>query len=140
VSPFAPIPPHHPSSVPLLGLRILAVEDHAVGRVLLQALLEGIGAEATLAATGEEALALAEHEDFDVVLVDLGLPDVSGEALAAALAECPGTCEAAILAVTGRGRPQALPAVFHDWLSKPYSARELYTLIARSRPRFAERA
>ena len=60
--------------------------------------------------------------------------------LAEALVGCSGTRSAAILAVTGRGRPAVLPEVFHDWLSKPYSARELYTLIARSRPLAAQRA
>lgn len=138
--PLEPFSFHRSPPPPLRGFRVLAVEDHAIGRVLLQALLEGIGAQAVLAATGEEALALADRETFDVVLVDLGLPDLPGEALAAALAHRPGTRDAAMLAVTGRCRPEVLPGVFHDWLSKPYSARELYALLARSRPRAAERA
>lgn len=115
---------------PLEGVAVLVVEDHAIGRILLAAMLEGIGARPTLVATGEEALAVADHERFDVVLVDLGLPDVAGDRLALALSGRPGTAGVPIVALTGRERPTTLPPVFREWLVKPYSARDLHGMLA----------
>ncbi len=131
--------PHDPTPRPLDGLRILAVEDHAIGRILLGAMLEGIGATTTLVATGEEATKIADRETFDVVLVDLGLPDVAGDRLALALSGHRGTAGVPIVAVTGRERPTVLPPVFRDWLVKPFSARELHTVLSAVAGRAAER-
>lgn len=129
----APRPPHD-------GLRLLAVEDHGIGRVLLQAMLAPLGVDATIVADGLTALRFAEKESFDVVFVDLGLPDVAGDRLAADLAHARGTAHARIVAVTGRARPTALPAVFADWLEKPFSVRDLDALLGRLTPRLTKRA
>lgn len=110
---------------PLEGLRLLAVEDHAIGRILLEAMLGPLGVEATIVVDGTSARDAARAETFAVVLVDLGLPDIAGERLAEELARLPGTREATFVAVTGRARPAELPAVFADWLEKPFSVREL---------------
>lgn len=110
---------------PLEGLRLLAVEDHAIGRILLEAMLGPLGVDATIVPDGASAREAARAETFTVVLVDLGLPDIAGERLAGELAQLPGTCAAAFVAVTGRARPTELPAVFTDWLEKPFSVREL---------------
>ena len=131
MDPTAPTtlrPPHE-------DLRLLAVEDHGIGRVLLQAMLAPLGVDATVVADGLSALRVAERETFDVVFVDLGLPDVSGERLAADLARTRGAANAAIVAVTGRSRPAELPAVFVDWLEKPFSVRDLDALLGRCSPR-----
>jgi two-component system, sensor histidine kinase len=110
---------------PLEGLRLLAVEDHAIGRILLEAMLGPLGVDATVVADGAAARDAARTGNFAVVLVDLGLPDVPGERLAGELARLPGCRDAAIVAVTGRARPDELPPVFVDWLEKPFSVREL---------------
>lgn len=129
----APRPPHD-------GLRLLAVEDHGIGRVLLQAMLAPLGVDATVVADGLTALRVAEKESFDVVFVDLGLPDVTGDRLAADLARSRGTAHAHIVAVTGRSRPASLPPVFADWLEKPFSVRDLDALLGRLAPRLTRRA
>lgn len=115
---------------PLAGLGVLVVEDHAIGRVLIQAMLGGFGIEARLAATGEEAREALGEATFDVVLIDLGLPDVHGEDLARQLTRLAGDAAPRLVAVTGRARPATLPAVFADWLEKPFTARELHRLLA----------
>ena len=119
---------------PLDGLRLLAVEDHAIGRILLQAMLGPMGVEAELVGDGAAAREAAKARRFDVVFVDLGLPDVAGERLAGELAELPGCKGAAIVAVTGRARPEVLPTVFVDWLEKPFSVRELAERLTHWRP------
>ena len=109
--------------------RVLVVEDHAIGRILLEAMLAGLGIAATLAASGEEAREAMRAHDFDVVLIDLGLPDVHGEDLARGLARQAGDRRPRFVAVTGRERPTALPPVFADWLEKPFSVRDLHRLL-----------
>ncbi len=119
---------------PLDGLKLLAVEDHAIGRILLQAMLGPMGVEADIVADGATAREAALSKRFDVVFVDLGLPDVAGDRLAAELAALPGCEGAAIVAVTGRARPDTLPSMFTDWLEKPFSVRELAERLDRWRP------
>lgn len=114
---------------PPLPLRVLVVEDHAIGRILLEAMLSAIGIHAALASTGEEARAAMAKARFDVVLIDLGLPDVQGEDLARDLARRAGDAPVAFVAVTGRSRPTTLPAVFADWLEKPFSVADLHRLL-----------
>jgi CheY-like chemotaxis protein len=59
--------------------RILLVEDATDIRDVFQMLLQSEGAEVVATGSGREAAALAAREDFDVILTDLGLPDISGE-------------------------------------------------------------
>ncbi|MDK9697826.1 MAG: response regulator [Siculibacillus sp.] len=123
-------PPPSPLADPALaGLRVLVVEDHAIGRILLEAMLAGLGVVARLAASGEEAKEASGSSDFDVVLIDLGLPDVHGEDLARALARLAHGRRPLFVAVTGRERPTVLPSVFAEWLEKPFSVRELHRLL-----------
>jgi two-component system CheB/CheR fusion protein len=63
----------------LRGIRVLLVEDAADIREVFPLLLNSEGAEVTTAATGGEAMRLATRHVFDVVLTDLGLPDVPGD-------------------------------------------------------------
>jgi two-component system CheB/CheR fusion protein len=59
--------------------RVLLVEDASDIRDVFQMLLEAEGAQVVATGSGLEAARLAEREDFDVLLTDLGLPDISGE-------------------------------------------------------------
>ena len=59
--------------------RVLLVEDATDIRDVFQMLLEAEGAHVMATGSGLEAARLAEREDFDVILTDLGLPDISGE-------------------------------------------------------------
>lgn len=68
---------------PLAGIHVLVVEDTASIRQILRTMLETEGATVVEASTGREALDLARAEAFDVALTDLGLPDMSGEAVIA---------------------------------------------------------
>ena len=63
------------------GTKVLLVEDAQDIRDVFQLLLEAEGAEVTATASGREATELAARGDFDVLLTDLGLPDVPGDAV-----------------------------------------------------------
>jgi signal transduction histidine kinase/CheY-like chemotaxis protein len=68
------------------GERVLVVEDEDGARQGLEEILEILGYRAAAVASGEEALALASTEPFDVLLTDLVLPGISGAELAGRLA------------------------------------------------------
>ncbi|WP_321903737.1 hybrid sensor histidine kinase/response regulator [Burkholderia cenocepacia] len=66
-------------------LKVMVVEDHPATRLLLADQCREIGIDATLVETGTEALNAIMHCSFDVVLTDLGLPDMDGWSLAQAM-------------------------------------------------------
>ena len=63
----------------LNGVRILVVEDAQDIRDLFRLLLEAEGAEVTATGGGREAVEIAAARDFDILLTDLGLPDMPGD-------------------------------------------------------------
>lgn len=64
---------------PLRNSRVLLVEDAKDIREVFTLLLQAEGAHVMAAGTGREAVELASQQEFDVVLTDLGLPDVPGD-------------------------------------------------------------
>jgi DNA-binding response OmpR family regulator len=92
----------------LRGVRILLVEDANDVRDVFTMLLTAEGADVVPAGTGREATELARSEDFDLVLTDLGLPDIPGE-----------TVIREILATSGR-RPRVIAMTGFD---EPYISR-----------------
>lgn len=115
------------------GFRVLLVEDHALARKLVEAMLMSFGMVSDVACTGEEALDAAERNLYDVVLLDLGLPDMTAETIIDALAKASGTKDAALIAVTGRDRPYVLPPPLKMWLEKPFALRDLHDALAAVR-------
>ncbi|HVX14645.1 MAG TPA: response regulator [Pirellulales bacterium] len=87
--------------------RILAIEDNADVLRVQTALLRAMGHEVLPVPTSAEALAAAETFRPDVVIIDLGLPDMSGYDLARALRRLPATSNARLIALTGYGTPEA---------------------------------
>jgi signal transduction histidine kinase/ActR/RegA family two-component response regulator len=88
--------------------RVLVVDDNADAASALAELLALSGCHVATAATGGEALALAAAERFDVVLLDLDLPDLSGYQVAERLRQLPRGEELVVVAVSGFGHEQAL--------------------------------
>ncbi|MCV2866768.1 ATP-binding protein [Albidovulum sediminicola] len=72
-----------PLSQPRGEKRVLVVDDHPVNRLVARGYLERMGCKVSEAATGEAALGAAAEGRFDAILVDLGLPDMPGEDVAA---------------------------------------------------------
>jgi PAS domain S-box-containing protein len=84
--------------------RILVVEDNADGREALATLLRLEGHEVDEAATGREALASAARKPPELVLLDIGLPDLDGYEVAASLRASLGD-RVRLVALTGYGQP-----------------------------------
>ena len=86
------------------GYRILLVEDSGDIRDVLGLLLRSEGAEVRTASTGRAALEMAADWDFDVLLTDLGLPDLGGEHLIREILGMKGQ-RLRVVAMTGFGEP-----------------------------------
>lgn len=111
-------------------MRILIVDDEpAIGRALRLA-LQGHGFAVTVAATGAEALAHVETFSPDLILLDLGLPDVDGQQLLGELRQR-AAGPIIILSVRGAEREKilALDNGAADYLTKPFGIGELLARI-----------
>ena len=109
---------------------ILVVDDEPAIRRFLTPFLAAEGYGVIEAATGREALALAESHDPDVILLDLGLPDLDGEEVLRAL---PMWRRARVIVLSVRSRERdkvtALDLGASDYLTKPFSLAELAARI-----------
>jgi DNA-binding response OmpR family regulator len=105
---------------------VLIVEDERKLRELLRSYLERDGLTVLTAATGAEALSLAASGQPDLVVLDLGLPDISGEAVAQELRR---ESSMPILMLTARSteedRVRGLMLGADDYVTKPFSPREV---------------
>jgi two-component system CheB/CheR fusion protein len=88
----------------LSGMRILVIEDSADIREVFTVLLRAEGAQVVAAANGREATEAVAHQQFDVILSDLGLPDVPGDVLIRQLLSVTRN-HTRILVITGYGEP-----------------------------------
>jgi PAS domain S-box-containing protein len=118
-------------------LRILLVEDHKDTRLTLQRFLQSGNNDVTPAATAAQALEVAGHQKFDLVVSDLGLPDDGGGlALMRRLRDEHGLTG---IAISGYGMAQdvaaSLAAGFSHHLTKPFSLDGLQLLIRAMAPR-----
>ncbi|HEY7326466.1 MAG TPA: PAS domain S-box protein [Gemmataceae bacterium] len=124
-------------------LRVLLAEDNIVNQRLAVRILEKRGHSAVVACNGKEALDLLERERFDLVLMDLEMPEMSGfEATAAIRARERETGRhIPILALTAHAmkgdRERCLAAGMDGYVAKPVQARELYQAISELVPNAA---
>lgn len=61
-----------------MPIKILVVEDTEIVRKVMQITLSSLGYHVDIAINGSEAIRLFEKNDYDIVFMDLGLPDISG--------------------------------------------------------------
>jgi CheY-like chemotaxis protein len=119
---------------PVSSRRILVVDDNRDSARSLAMLLEITGNQTQTAHDGIEALSVAERFRPNVVLLDIGLPKMSGYEVCRALRESAWGKEAIIIALTGWGqdefRTQSKEAGFDGHLVKPVELAVLTALIA----------
>ena len=116
----------------LAGTSILLVEDVADIREVFATLLASEGADVVAVATAGEALSRLRERHFDVLLTDLGLPDVSGLVLIETVVSS-GSRRPRIVVVTGYGEPhtsEARRAGADAILTKPVTWSRLLAYLA----------
>jgi PAS domain S-box-containing protein len=121
--------------VSLRSLRVLVVDDEPDTRAFLQKLLEGQGAVVTVAASAEEALRAIREAPPQVLISDIGLPDVDGYDLIRMIREDHSDGQRTLPAIAltayarAEDRARALRAGYQAHLAKPVEANTLLTTI-----------
>lgn len=113
--------------------RVLIVDDEAAMRRLCRRTLEPQGYLCAEATEAGEALAVALHEPFDVVLLDLNLPDLDGYEVCRRLRERPPLPHVKVIVVSGRGDvnqlAEALARGADDYVAKPFRPSQLLAKV-----------
>jgi len=139
-----PISPPPAATVPAAGaraLRVLLAEDNVVNRKVARSFLERRGHQVSEAHTGAEALRLLESGAFDVVLMDVQMPEMDGlEATRRLRARerDQGAARMPVIALTAFAmagdRERCLDAGVDDYLTKPIIATRLYEVLDAAMP------
>jgi PAS domain S-box-containing protein len=120
----------------LAGVRILFVDDQADARELAEVIFSSAGAETTIASSATEALGALERLPIDIIVADIGMPEVDGYGLIAEIRRrdaLAGRHTPAIAATAYRGqedRARVLAAGFDAYLKKPMDAATLTSTVA----------
>jgi PAS domain S-box-containing protein len=136
ISPPVVRPPI-PECVVGAPLRILAAEDNEFNRDLLEHLLARQGLSAAMAVNGRETLALLEREPFDLLLLDIHMPELDGFQVVGTIRERERTAggHLPVIALTARSRQgdreRCLGAGMDEYLVKPFNAADLWAAIDR---------
>nr|WP_158500643.1 PAS domain-containing hybrid sensor histidine kinase/response regulator [Shimia marina] len=117
------------------GISCLVVDDNQINRDILTAILEDLGVAVDEASGGFEAIALAETKGFDLLLLDISMPEIDGiETLARIRAGGGASCATPAIAVTAhaaaRDHENILQADFHSILVKPLSKAGVHQRLA----------
>ena len=129
-------PPATPAT-PGNGLRILLAEDNLINRELATVLLERRGHSLVHAANGCEAVEAAERENFDLIFMDVQMPEMDGLEATARIREAERSSgrHTPITAMTAHAmtgdRERFLAAGMDEYISKPLQRAELFALLER---------
>jgi CheY-like chemotaxis protein len=115
-------------------IHVLVAEDHELSRVLLKEIIELRGHRVTAVSNGREALEEMERRTFDLVLMDIHMPEMDGvQATAEVRRREHDGPHLPIVAVTAEAAPgfreRYMAAGFTDFMAKPIEPDLLYALI-----------
>ena len=121
-------------------LRILLAEDNVVNQKLALRLLQQMGYRADLASNGIEAIESIERQPYDVVLMDVQMPEMDGlEATRRIVERWPNASRPRIVAMTANAMPgdreECLAAVMDDYVTKPIRVHALVEALLKAAPR-----
>ncbi|WP_437734442.1 hybrid sensor histidine kinase/response regulator [Sorangium sp. So ce1335] len=144
--PVAPPTRRAPAERPVDRLCVLVVDDNEDSAESMAMLLRRLGHEAHAAFDGASAIEMATRLRPDLVLLDIGMPGMTGHEVARALRSTPGLTETSLFAMTGYGqesdRRLTQEAGFDEHLVKPVSVevlkRHVADIAARARARGAK--
>ena len=114
--------------------KILAVDDDEGGLAAIRQMLLQRGYDVVTAASGEEALSLVAGESFDLAILDVILPGISGYEVCRGIRDDPRTREVPVIFLTGKGGPvdieEAQKAGSDLFVVKPVLATKLLNMVS----------
>ncbi len=126
-----------PAAAPLAA-HLLLVEDHPVNREVALAVLQSLGCRVTVAEDGRKAVEACRAERFDLVLMDIQMPEMDGRQATGAIRAdeaARGLPRMPIVALTANAlredRDACLAAGMDDYLVKPVSGEQLWAVLSR---------
>ena len=116
--------------------RLLLAEDDPINQEVARELLHDLlGLTVDVAADGAEAVSLAEHNAYDLMLMDIQMPNLDGIAATRAIRQLPAHARTPILAMTANAfvedRQRCLAAGMDDFIAKPVDPDALFVILAR---------
>ena len=122
-------------NVDLTGLRVLLAEDNIINQQVVRLTVEWMGASVDVAAHGGEAIELFKRFDYDLILMDIRMPEVDGVAATQAIRDLGGGMPIfALTADAMKGdRERFIDAGMNGYLSKPLSEPDLVRVLVDAR-------
>jgi len=122
--------------IPRSGARVLLVEDNAANQLVVMNILERSGLHVDVAGNGKEAVAAASELNYDIILMDISMPEMDGMEATQKIRALPsGVNGIPIVALTAHALPgdkkRFLSAGMNDYLTKPVNRAEMLDRIAR---------
>jgi signal transduction histidine kinase/ligand-binding sensor domain-containing protein/DNA-binding response OmpR family regulator len=134
--PEIPTASQKSNSAPISSLRILLAEDNVVNQKVAVRTLERLGYRTDLASNGLEALEAIHRQTYDIILMDVHMPEMDGlEATKKIVASMSAVERPKIIAMTANAmqgdREECLSAGMDDYISKPFSIEEIQMVLAK---------
>ena len=115
--------------------RVLLAEDNAVNRRVASAILARLGHDVTEAENGALAIKLLEEQSFDVVFMDVQMPEMDGLEATKRIRENPSWVDLPIIALTAHAmksdRERCLESGMSDYISKPLRAADFERIVEK---------
>ncbi|WP_168194040.1 PAS domain-containing hybrid sensor histidine kinase/response regulator [Pontibacter sp. SGAir0037] len=124
----------------LRNIRVLLAEDNEINIYLAQSIVEGWGAQIDIAVSGKEAVALASQFNYDVILMDIQMPEMNGLDATREIRKLPDHKKATtpIIALTANAikgdAEKYLKVGMNDYISKPFEEEKLFVKIKELLP------
>jgi CheY-like chemotaxis protein len=119
-----------------INAHVLLVEDYPVNQELTQAMLEMIGCQVEIANNGKEALQILQDKNFDLIFMDLLMPEMDGFECTREIRKLPPPLRTVpIVALTANAlqgdREKCLLAGMDDYISKPFRITDLEHILKK---------
>jgi signal transduction histidine kinase/DNA-binding response OmpR family regulator len=116
-------------------VRVLLVEDNLINQAVMAAMLRSAGHHVDLADCGAKGIEAASEKDYDIILMDVSMPDMSGMEATAIIRQLGGAAaKVPIIAITAHAlagyEAMCLAAGMNGYATKPISQKNLQTIVA----------